>query len=806
MAYNTGNSIGSTEPKDLSDNARNLDLLMLGGDPSYPDRMGVPRKSWVGMEAGFKASQALRESRFDFDQAGREDAFNLFMEKSGLELPVDYAGGLSVTRPTQVFRYAGELYRAKDASLPFTTTTWAADMAKFLATGDAVLRQDLSGPDGAKMVSLPTGSVAQEIELQTRARFSDVPYSASIRTPKYSVLSPVADGDGIQAFPSAVRLGGVDYVFFRSGLQHTGNDGKIKVTLVSQATGLPVGEYMILNPSYDVRDPCVATDHRGRATLVGGVMKVVIFHAGTSTGVYVYDYNPANPSGALINPVPVTGPFIAMKSDVKKFSDGSFCFVTYDATGLCYWVKTFDFLNFQYELIGLGNECAVAEEADGTPVVIARDSDRAGDRMSVYKRTSLGVWGVAFKIPYAMHAPTIKKLSKVRASDPSFNAGWMLLGRDSKGVVTQGLGDIGNVRLTALFSRDDSGRVITAFDMIQDVMGQPRVASTEIAYGDAFYSSAITCENGSEVVIYSYGPVGRSDQQIGTTYNYKILRLAAAFKGGQGLLIQDNRRMAPNLLANADFTSSRFWTVPAGTSIALGLLTVETTSSGYVEQKIALVQGKQYAVSFRAKRVSGEGNAQNIGFTLAVRDPANTQVSAVVQAGTSSDLADDFHIISGQPFRVATTGVYTVRVSSGTAEAGTITQIDWLYLGECNDLTEYVGADVTRVTTVGTASMAGSPPTVPGDFSVSQFAWNSSLGMVMDGNRPLPFLSPLEAQNSLKVLSAKDANGRPLLVRSLSINASYAFGINVELFPSDASAPPIAGPLSVVFEASYDRA
>ena len=155
MAYNTGNPIGSTSPKDLSDNARNLDLLVLGPNSSYPDRKGVPRKSWRGMESEFGADQTRRESEFDADQERRESEFDVdqaerdvefrdFLEHTAYEVPVDYAAGLSITRPTQVIRFDGELYRAKDASLPFTTTTWAVDAAKFFATGDAVLRQNLA--------------------------------------------------------------------------------------------------------------------------------------------------------------------------------------------------------------------------------------------------------------------------------------------------------------------------------------------------------------------------------------------------------------------------------------------------------------------------------------------------------------------------------------------------------------------------------------------------------------------------------------------------------------------------------------
>ena len=160
------NPIGSTSPQDLKNNARNLDYLLLGPNPSYLDRLGVPRKSWTGMEGEFNADQARRESEFDSaqseraneyasdklardtefdaDQAERVVEFNTFLESSSFETPVDYFAGIGITRTTQVVRFDGELYRAHDAEIPFTTTTWAADEAKFFAAGDSVIRQELA--------------------------------------------------------------------------------------------------------------------------------------------------------------------------------------------------------------------------------------------------------------------------------------------------------------------------------------------------------------------------------------------------------------------------------------------------------------------------------------------------------------------------------------------------------------------------------------------------------------------------------------------------------------------------------------
>lgn len=144
MAYNTGNPIGSTAPKDLSDNAQNLDLLLLGHESSYVDRKGSPRKSWTGMEAEYSEGQARREVEFETDQAGRELEFNQFLNSSGLETPEDYASGLSITRTTQQVRYLGELYRPKDSAIPFVTTTFSSDEVKWWSSGDGYLRQELA--------------------------------------------------------------------------------------------------------------------------------------------------------------------------------------------------------------------------------------------------------------------------------------------------------------------------------------------------------------------------------------------------------------------------------------------------------------------------------------------------------------------------------------------------------------------------------------------------------------------------------------------------------------------------------------
>ncbi|MEE4462355.1 hypothetical protein V2S84_09555, partial [Azotobacter chroococcum] len=123
MPYNTGNAIGSNDPRDLFDNAGNLDKLANGPAVSYHDRLGVSRKSWSGME----------------------DDFQAFLLSVGYQDLGIYAGGLQVTARNQVFLKDGEYYRAKaTTALPYTLTgTWGTDGPFFLGVGDAVLRQDI---------------------------------------------------------------------------------------------------------------------------------------------------------------------------------------------------------------------------------------------------------------------------------------------------------------------------------------------------------------------------------------------------------------------------------------------------------------------------------------------------------------------------------------------------------------------------------------------------------------------------------------------------------------------------------------
>ena len=102
MAYNTGNPIGSTDPRDLSDNAQNFDeAINERAAATWTDRLGVARKTVWG-------------------------AFQDITYKT----PVSYATGLSflTTDANKTVEESGVVYAPLNSALPFTTSgTFAGD-------------------------------------------------------------------------------------------------------------------------------------------------------------------------------------------------------------------------------------------------------------------------------------------------------------------------------------------------------------------------------------------------------------------------------------------------------------------------------------------------------------------------------------------------------------------------------------------------------------------------------------------------------------------------------------------------------
>ncbi|MCJ0972672.1 hypothetical protein MST27_04740 [Pseudomonas sp. PS1] len=197
MTFNTRNNVPSTDPRDLYDNAENLDKLVNGGDPFYADRKGVLRQSWAGMENDFDTSQEGRENAFTLSQADKESRFQAFLVSSGYVSKGDYAAGVVLIERNEYVAVdaattgtTAGLYRpGPGATLPLTLTgTWATDETSLVLLGDDVLRQELAGPDGAVMVGIAPG-----VTLDALFDDEDLNNGATIVARSYRSIPTIAD-------------------------------------------------------------------------------------------------------------------------------------------------------------------------------------------------------------------------------------------------------------------------------------------------------------------------------------------------------------------------------------------------------------------------------------------------------------------------------------------------------------------------------------------------------------------------------------------------------------------------------------
>lgn len=121
--------VPSSDPTDLLFNAQKLDEVVSGPEQYYTDRLGANHRTMAGINA----------------------SANIVLGGIGYAPPVAYAAGISMTLTTQTVEYSGEVYSPKVANLPFTTSTWATDSAKFRLI-QGVTATDLSSPNGSELI------------------------------------------------------------------------------------------------------------------------------------------------------------------------------------------------------------------------------------------------------------------------------------------------------------------------------------------------------------------------------------------------------------------------------------------------------------------------------------------------------------------------------------------------------------------------------------------------------------------------------------------------------------------------------
>lgn len=169
MATGTNNPPGSDHPLDLRADAKNLDLLLLAPNDSYPDRLGVLKRSWAGINSAYDSAED--ERNLQFQQA---------LAASGFEYPpLVYVDGvpLQVDRSTQTIERAGNIYTVEvPNAFPFVLTgIFATDAPNLVLRNDQTLRQDLAATDGADLVTFEQdgpGSVALTSSIKMGERMS----------------------------------------------------------------------------------------------------------------------------------------------------------------------------------------------------------------------------------------------------------------------------------------------------------------------------------------------------------------------------------------------------------------------------------------------------------------------------------------------------------------------------------------------------------------------------------------------------------------------------------------------------------
>ncbi|HDS0956547.1 hypothetical protein PshuTeo2_36060 [Pseudomonas hunanensis] len=248
MRYNTGNPVGtdgSSDPRDLYDNASIIDLLLTGPLGEYLNRLGVALKSWVGI---------MQQVTDYLIAQGYESVY------------LTYGAGVVVERQTQLVQRDGELYRVMNASeIPLTLTgTWSTDAPKLQAVGDAALRQALASGAGASMVGWRMRTIADR--LNDTANVKD--YGAIADGTLHPLSEQFASLAAAQAvYPHATALtDSTDWAAFQAAL----NSGTPRIHL-------PAGHYVFNK----------GNSRNTNTMLEGDGFSTVLDYSGSSSGLVI---------------------------------------------------------------------------------------------------------------------------------------------------------------------------------------------------------------------------------------------------------------------------------------------------------------------------------------------------------------------------------------------------------------------------------------------------------------------------------------------------------------------------------------
>lgn len=142
--YVTGNPVGSTSLKDLSDNSSNFDEFSLSTSPAFTDRQGKRRETIAGIEAKVEN----------------------FLTSSGFTWIGEYTAGLTFSARNQYTVRSGIAYRVATAvNLPYTTTgNWASEVGNFVAfDAQALLSNEIANTSDSLKGAALVGRAVQVV-------------------------------------------------------------------------------------------------------------------------------------------------------------------------------------------------------------------------------------------------------------------------------------------------------------------------------------------------------------------------------------------------------------------------------------------------------------------------------------------------------------------------------------------------------------------------------------------------------------------------------------------------------------------
>lgn len=604
MTFNTGNNVPSTSPRDLYDNAENLDKLVNGAEPFYPDRLGKLRESWAGMENSFTNAQEGRETAFELSQSDKEDRFQAFLVSSGYVDIGPYAAGVEFTARNQYVAVDGQFYRPNAATaLPYVATgDWPSESASFVLLGDDVLRQELAAPEnGAALVGYrPYRTVADELNKLAEGVVNVLDYAHLVGPDglwNEAINAAQDQGRGVY-----LPAGGGPYrveKFVRTVGPENNNVGQERLTLIGDPhTGTTNHQYMVL-PTIIEGDGDIFLDVvnysfknigiRNRSAAALGNLFTMYgkgLEGGSFEGCYFGLSNRHFYCGATTPSLDqyIIGPYFYLCAFfhahmVSRHFDGQLASYSEDR---CYTSHCNAGLFSQAPGPGLKVSRCVYEYVNGYAFDVSPYGYSANYNLALEQVFFESCGGGLASIPGMAYAPKAKATASIRIASQAAGAATVILGLNGCFFTYT---DIATEPASWVYLDTDKAEVVES----QCIMG---VGSVQTMYSAAEFSVTDPFALGVKLVKISGGEIGADKVRIGTGAGSALVHIFTDYPGATRTTDQSIRLES---IVGGDASMAL---VSAGAGVVLGF---DPAGSGYAQllgQSVPSIRFKPGKVQF----------------------------------------------------------------------------------------------------------------------------------------------------------------------------------------------------------------